>query len=321
MKKVYHIALSNPVFPNGGWQKAFEGNHYEYHVINWQKTKQRIGQLDMWLQIFKECAAIKPDLIFSQIQTPGILGIDEAKRLSEYGFTVNYTMDVREDLSWYEDIAEHIGLLLFCDYDSVWDFKKKGVDNVSYFQQSCDTDFYKPIETNKDYGEIVFIANKYSNSSLSFPLSKERDELVDYMKLYFGERFQVFGRGYGKILNPIEEREAYNSCKIAITHNLLFRNGYTSDRTFRAIACGAFTINKYYNGIEKDFPDGASWNTLDQLKKLCVSALFNEGIRKGEAERQRIYSINKHSWYSRIKKLNALINEQFSISAKNSRDI
>ena len=34
MKKVYHIALSNPVFPNGGWQKAFEENVSLQDIFN-----------------------------------------------------------------------------------------------------------------------------------------------------------------------------------------------------------------------------------------------------------------------------------------------
>lgn len=303
MPKVLHIALSNPIFPNGGWQKAFENNGYEYYAVNWQKAKMQLGQSGMWQMIYNQCKQIKPDLIFSQIQTPDIVGINEAKKLSEYGLTVNYTMDVREDLSWYEEIAPYIGLLLFCDHESVEQIKAKGFDNICYMQQSCDVDFYKPIETNRDYGEIIFIANKYSNSSLSFPLSKERDELVGFMKDKFGGRFQCYGRGYERILNPIEEREAYNSCKIAITQNIFHRNGYSSDRLFRSISCGAFTISQHYFGFDNDFPDGVSWRTFDNLKKLCVSALMNEYIREGEAERQRIYCINKHSWYNRIKML------------------
>lgn len=311
MKKVYHIALSNPIFPNGGWQKAFEENGYDYVSINWQHIKRLHGKDLMWDLIYEDCERIKPDLIFSQIQTPNILGKYEAEKLSQLGFTVNYTMDVREDLSWYEDIAEHMGLLLFCDYESVERMKARRINNVDYLQQSCDTDFYKPIETDKNYGEIVFIGNNFQNTNLNFPLAEQRVEMVKFMMNTFGDRFRAYGRGFpNQMLNPEQEIEAYSSCKVAITHNHFKRVGYFSDRGMRAMGCGAFTIHQYYEGIENDTLFSTSWKSLSQLKQTCVSALLNDTLRRKIAHQEYMNCLSHNSWLARIHKLKALVNEQ-----------
>jgi hypothetical protein len=81
-----------------------------------------------------------------------------------------------------------------------------------------------------------------------FPLSAHRAELVHALRDAFGDRFRVYGRGWNyKGVRPTrdaqEEAAIYRGCTVAIHADHFAREGFYSDRWFKAQACGAHTIN------------------------------------------------------------------------------
>ena len=94
-------------------------------------------------------------------------------------------------------------------------------------------------------GEIVFLGGNYAMSNMNYPSAQERIELVEFLQKEFPDKFRVYGMGWEgtKMVHAQDEIKIYNQAKIAITHNNFQRKGYTSDRLFRAIGCGAMTIS------------------------------------------------------------------------------
>lgn len=311
--KVLHLALKGELYPNNGVTESFKEMGMSVMEIDWQKMGFNAGLLGMWDRIYHICEDFKPDIIFCQIQRQGIMDIEEAQELSKYGKVVNYTFDINEDIQWYIDIAKEISLTLFGSLEDVLKCINSGIpeEKVDYLQSSFDQTIYDKKNITGYYGDIIFIGHNYANSNLNFPFSKERENLVNFMKENFSDNFRVYGSGWGsdsRILNPSEECIAYNSCKIAITQNQFIRRGYTSDRLFRATACGAFTISEWYPFIQNDFPEIEFWNNFDMLKDKCEWYLSHDNMRQAKAEDLYLHTTLNHRWTNRIKKVLSLLN-------------
>jgi hypothetical protein len=308
MKKVFHLKLVNGNYQNG-ISKGFEQAGYEAHECDYGKLLRNAGLLGCWQRIYTQCQSIQPDIIFIHCNRDGFIFPEEAKELSKYAFTILYCFDVRIENSWIYDVAPYLDLVCMSNYDDVEKLKAKGY-NAAYLGVSADFDFYKPTELPKrNYGDIVFIGNNYIHSDVDFELCQQRLELINFMVVNFGGRFRCYGRGWigSEVLNPEQERDAYNSAKIAITHNHFNRKGYHSDRDMRAMGSGVFTICQHYEYIDSHF---YSWNSLSKLKKLCSSVLANDYLRIKKAAEVREYVLKNYSWANKIKQLQHLISEK-----------
>jgi spore maturation protein CgeB len=251
------------------------------------------------------------DLIFLHLQSAGAIDVETAKELSKVAFVVNYTLDVRNDNSWYKEIAPHIGLTLFGDWDSVEELKKSGIKNLDYLGSSADYSWYRPLNLPRTE-DIVFIGGNYANTALDFPQAKQRVEMVEFMKDTFGDRFKYYGMGWKAgidMVNPQQEIEIYNRSKIAITHNNFIRGGYTSDRLWRALGCGIATISQYYPGINKDLNKyvASTWLDFPMLKQECEKLLNLEEEREAMGKAGAEWVRMNHSWRNRISQLKELI--------------
>lgn len=300
MKKALLIKLEAPSYSSVGMESAFR-DHFEVKSIDWQRIRfsHGVDGLDvLWQTILAECIGFSPDIIFCQFQKGEILTIEQWEKLATFGFVINYTEDVREDISWYEEVAPNIGLTIFTNVVDVIKINKAGYMFVGYNHL-----WYKPQpKTEKDYGDIVFIGNNYSASNLNFPYAKERQEMVSFMEERFGDRFRAYGLGQRyQMLPPSQVIEAYNNCKVVITHNNFKRSGYCSDRGLNATGCGATVVHEYFEGIYDMFeknPYWYTWKTLDDLAENCERVLRRSvDVREAVSEYARI----NHSWLNRVK--------------------
>lgn len=314
MESILIAKLEAPgIYSSAGIVNALRTEFKEVYEFNYQSIMYSEGADGMRRRLMGMCMMHNPDVCLLHMQTPECMDINLIQFLSEKTFVVLYTFDVRENIDWYKEYAPYVGLILFGDQESVEQMNESGFMNVDYLQSSADFDLYRPspVPPDKDYGEIVFIGNNFSGSKHKFPLIKQRVDLVNYMKKHFGDRFKVYGMGWpgSRMLNPMEEIEAYHSCKIALTHNNFFRTGYTSDRQWRSMGSGAMTISQYYEGYENDFPSIISnvWQQLPTLKARCELLLENEYFRNDIARRQHDWVVKNHSWSVRISKLKQLI--------------
>jgi hypothetical protein len=312
MKKVLLIKLEAPSYSSIGMENAFKEAFEEVHSIDWQRINFNTGGKGLWPEIYTKCLEVIPDLIICQFQKPNVLTLEQFKKLSKFGFVINYTEDVREDTTWYEEVAPHIGLTLFTNYDDMVKLTDKGFKAASMFVPYND-EWYKPQpKTEKYYGDIIFIGNNYTTSNLNFPYAQERQDMIKFMKYKFGDKFQCYGMGQeNQILSPSQCIEAYNNTKVVITQNNFKRRLYMSDRGLNAMACGADTLLQYFNGIEKMFNDAPclhSWMDFDHLEIMCKGILLiNENYEKNFRLRMTDYIKKDHSWRNRVKFIKGFI--------------
>jgi len=130
------------------------------------------------------------------------------------------------------------------------------------------------------------LANNYG--SYAFPLSKERIELVEYLKHNFPTEFSLYGVGWPECdgnLNSsqYEEAEHYRGSKIAINISHFNYDRYSSDRLLRILGTGVMCLSKRFENSEMRFEDGIHlkyWDSFEQLGNLIKHYLSNEADRK-----------------------------------------
>lgn len=310
--------IEAPSYSSAGIVRAMRNEFENVYEFNYQNVMFQEGADGMRKRLMGMCMMYQPDIIFLHIQNPEPLDMDVIQFLSERAFVVLYTFDVRENIDWYKEYAPYVGLILFADAESIDACKKDGIENVDYLQSSVDMNLYRPlppgVEPDKEYGDIIFIGNNFLNTNLNFPLAQQRVDMVNFMKEQFGDRFHVYGIGWpgSRMLNPMEEIAAYHSCKIAITHNNFLRTGYTSDRLWRAIACGALTVSQQFEPYgQYDIPRRAMpmWSTFKDIRDYCNFFLDPYWAQHKSDVREEQYQHLKSnaSWANRILKFKQLI--------------
>lgn len=320
MRKVLLIKLEGAqAYSSIGMEAAFHQTYEQVHSIDWQRVNLESGgdKTLLWQRIKRECEALKPELIFCQFQR-SVLTPEQFKELSEYGFVINYTEDVRVEgsleMEWHESVAPYC-LSIFTNKDACRSFWGKGL-RAAYMMVSYNHFWYRPQpQTTKDYGDIVFVGNNSLGNNLNFPLSQERVDMCKFMKEKFGDKFQAYGMGQeNQMINPPQVVEAYNNAKVVITHNHFKREGYCSDRGMNAMGCGAITIHQYFEGIEEMFTDMlylSYWKNFEQLEEKCIR-LLNDEVKQTVQVKKNIadYIMKDHSWFNRIKFIKGFIKLQ-----------
>ncbi len=305
--KIYHIALLAPGQPNTQVSKglAEAGECYE---LDWLDFKNHHGLAMLREKIIADVKKIRPDIVFMQLQTADIIDAATAEAIKRISFIVNWTGDVRENIDWYIELADHIHLTLFTNMTDVKKMRAKG-KQADYLQIGFDDTIYTPTGKSvpKGYPSVVFLGNNYENG-MRFPLSAARMQLVEFMEKHFPQNFGVFGNGWNasQHLSPELEAECYRSCKIGINQNHFDYELFSSDRILRIMGCGAMCITKSYPGIEKEYIDGVhlvTYDTLDQLKTLVEYYLEHEDERLKIAESGRNLVRENYTWQKRMEKL------------------
>lgn len=252
----------------------------------------------------------KPDLIFLQIQSPGVISTQTAHYISKIATVVNWTGDVRAPLpKWFIEIGHNIKLTLFSNMTDVEEARSKGI-NADYLQIGFPTKiFNNKVKPNKNAPEIVFMGNNCGG----FPLSSYRVEMVRRLQERYGEKFKVFGTNWAgnhAITSQQEEAAMYRGCKVAINLSHFDYKRYSSDRIFRLMGAGAFCLSHRYQEIERDFEAGIHldvWDSIEQLMEKIDYYLEHEGLRKAIAKAGYQYVHESHTWENRIAQLKQMI--------------
>lgn len=321
MKKVLFAAIFASSYSSIGMVDGFKDAGYIPIVIDWQAYRFRNGIIALRIHLIETAKLHNPDLIFLHIQNGEIIDEQTAIELAKYGFVVNFSEDVRTDISWYEKIGQHIGLTVFTNMDDVDALNSKGIRSV-FMPTSYNHLWYKPqAKTDKYYGDIVFVGSNYLNTNLEFEEAQERVDMVRVLKEEFGNRFMYYGLNWGpeiKMLNPQEVVECYNNARIVVTQNNFKRKAYQSDRFYNAAGSGALVIPQNINGSEFD---RFSWTNFDDLKRRISESLIRDNIDCGEGITQHadIYKYwlkeqikFNHRWVNRFMFLTEKIEKMYS---------
>jgi len=257
-----------------------------------------------------------PEIIFLQIQSDTIDGkntndyigrqINEFKRRGAY--VINWTGDMRNSTpQWMIQFAQNVNITMFSNLRDVEYFKSVGI-NTGFLQQGIDTNIFTPIGEVADAPEIVFLANNYANQ---FPLSGDRKEAIKMLQRKYGNRFKVFGNGWGENSGNVnssqyEEAKVYRGCKIAISISHYNVDRYFSDRLGRALCSGAMVLSHNYIGIEKDFEAGTHLDTFSDLNNMieqCDKYLSDDEKRERIAKAGQVLASKEFSYHNIVKQI------------------
>lgn len=218
----------------------------------------------------------KPDYVFIHTQKADVIGVHVIEHFRKTAKVINWCGDVREPLEkHYVTLGKQIDLTLFTNMDDVNLLNKQGV-KADFLQVGFDSDKFNPKGDKGKYPEIVFLGSNYGRA---FPLSAFREEMVNKLKNEFGDKFGVYGTGWGKngdgiIDNYAEEGKVYRSCKVAISLSHFDRELYASDRLFRAMGAGAFCMSHGFRGLEKMFSIGNEIQTFATIDDLITDIRY-----------------------------------------------
>jgi spore maturation protein CgeB len=164
---------------------------------------------------------------------------------------------------------------------------------AEYFQIGYNEEFYFPGESERK--GIVFFGNNYPGI---FPLSKMRSDMVMTLEKKFDD-FEYYGNWRGKKdmnFKQKEEGDIYRSALMAVNVSHIDLKRYSSDRMFRAMACGAMMLTHRYQGIWEEFKEGVhlvSWESIEELCDLIGYYKNNETEAKEIAQRGIINKDNQ----------------------------
>jgi len=317
-QKLLFVKIEAPSYSSCAMVQAFKDVGFDVLDFDWQEYRFKNGLEKLNEELINITNNFSPDFVFLHLQLPNIVTLETVKELSKISKVINFTEDVREDISWYEEYAPHIHKTIFTNMDDVIKLHKKEIFNVDFLHTSYNDIYYKPQpKTSKYYGDIVFIGNNYLDTVLPFQYSQERLSMAKALKEEFGDVFQFYGLNWGKevkMLNPQEVIEAYNNAKIVITQNNFVRRLYQSDRAYNAIGCGAFVLAREWDGgsgitLEEHF-DGfvETWFDIEELIFKCKQYLIDDNTREVCAKKAHEHIVKNHRWQNRFEELKDIIN-------------
>lgn len=290
--RLLHMGLFSKHEPQMGLRNALKKISTGYFEFSWvQRPRQAAAQLE---QLIKKH---KPDTVFMQIQTPGIITASLLKKYPNISF-FNFNGDVRPEIpKWHFEVAPYC-VNLFTNTDWV-----KEVPGAKYMQVSCDMNIYKPTGKAALVNDVVFLGNNHGSQ---FPLSAMREE----MGKRFRDKswFQLFGRGWGGNVGDLnykqqQEAEVYRGAKIGINLSHMDLGSYTSDRMFRIMACGTMCLAYRHKDIEKEFIIGKHidvWSDLDELESKIEHYLRSDATSVIAANGCKLVH-EKYNWIERLR--------------------
>jgi len=259
-----------------------------------------------------------PDILFLQIQSGTISGSDTnsyigslIRQFKEKGaYVINWTGDMRNSTpEWMIRFAHNINITMFSNMRDVEYCKSIGI-NTGFLQQGIDTNIFTPTEETEytSAPDIVFLANNYSNQ---FPLSGYRRDAINTLRAKYGNRFKVYGNGWGENSGNVnssqyEESKVYRGCKIAISISHYNVDRYFSDRLGRALCTGAMVLSHHYTGIEKDFEVGKHLDTFSNFNVMiekCDLYLQYDKARQRIAKAGQAMASKEFSYQNIVKQI------------------
>jgi hypothetical protein len=268
--RFFHIGLCATGEPINDMQRAFMalGDYRELHC----------GHRDVNAEAIRIAEEFRPDIVFIQVQTAGVIYPATTDRLRQLGAWVcNWTGDVRHPLpEWYIELGRHVDMTLFSNMTDVNQMQSLGLP-CDFLQIGIDPYIFNPNgEAYPGMPPIVFFANNYSGAE-NFPLTEYRQQLVVEMKAAFGNQFGLYGNGWGHSDGNFNgdqriEASAYRGAKIAINCSHFAYSRYSSDRLFRIMGSGIFCLTHQWPDMEQDFQEGnhfVSFINIPDLISKC----------------------------------------------------
>jgi spore maturation protein CgeB len=151
------------------------------------------------------------------------------------------------------------------------------------------------------------------NGNPGFPLSQLRYDMVVALRKKYGSNLKVYGSGWGRELadgnlngNPAQEAALYRGAKVSINLSHYDVPGYSSDRLYRMMACGAFVLSYAHTGLDTQIAVGREleiWQDIPSLIKWIDTMLPDERHRAIIGQSGCAKAWNEYRWRHRLAQL------------------
>ncbi len=321
-----------------------------YEMVRWTD----FGHEERQEKILDAAKRLKPTLVFMQLQTPGAMDVATVKKLREISpgaVIATWNGDIASEnapwnTEWQVAFGRVVDLTMHSSMTHVRALRAAGVSNACYLQIGVDERQYHVPEDSDIVGmkaisdmqtfDVSFLGSRYKDDAFSSTYnwkngnpahdSTLRDEVVDKMREAFGDKFGLFGSGWGadsKVVPVTESHEVYWRSKIGLSVSLDNKlEMYSSDRLHKILGCGALLLVKRFPGM-KVFGLDEDYNCLafDTAEEAVYKAKFavdtpiassdgilpRSGLARGDreqiAEAGAALARNHHTWSVRMKEL------------------
>lgn len=271
--RVFRIVLTGEEPPHYTITKAFERGFEQVDTLYWDEFKDMSTMNEI---VRARVIAHRYDLVFMQLQAEKVIEPNTAKVLHDNaGLVVNWTGDVRRDITWFREIGPYV-VTAFTNETDVERMRRSG-HRAEYLQTGYDHVYYQNRGMRR-LDNIAFCGNYYPQ--MQFPLTKLRSDTARLLKLEFPENFNLYGRNWDLIGLKAEgfadnEKESllYNVTSMALSISHFNYSRYYSDRLLREMACGCCVLSHRFKDCEKEFVDGKHIvyfdNAHDLVKKIA----------------------------------------------------
>ena len=285
--------------------------------------------------VVEAAAEHRPTLVFMQLQSPGVLAAEAVAAMRRAATTpelvvVCWCGDVGgvngpgPDAAsrWAFAMAEQCDLMLYTSMSQVRAHRSHGMHNAAYLQIGFDEDRYHE-GPDAGYGsrhDIVFLGNRYDPSGWGSLPGEEaglRNTVVERMRALHKERFGLYGASWGAPVSPLAPAlsgDAYRSSRLAMSVSVTSRlERYSSDRLFRALACGTPVLLKSFDDWPSfglaDKDNVLCWDTPDQAVDLAQRWLTapNQAALRAIGRRGAQLAREHHGWGTRMQELFPLL--------------
>lgn len=333
IERVLHIHLSTPEEPQTSLCRALASlaSPAEYQRLDW--TTLPAGQRHK--TIIAAAAALRPTLVFMQLQRPGVLSpatIAEVRRVANTSELVimSWCGDVggtqgpfsAKGDQWAYELATHCDLMLYTSMSQVRAHRSRGMHNASYLQIGYDEDRYFEGQEG-EFGsrfDVSFLGANYDErhwTSLPGNDIGLRRTAVAAMGKELGPRFGLFGHRWGPAANhlaPAQSGDIYRRSDIALSISICsFQERYSSDRLLRGLACGGAVLMKSFDDWRSfglvHGENVLAWDTVDEalaLARAWLDPARREELRELGRRGARL-ARECHSWGIRMQELCPLI--------------
>jgi hypothetical protein len=324
-ERVLHLALRDAREKQPGLARALKSISSEYVDVDWTRW-EAFGGDKLRDVILTAARVLRPTLVFMQLQRKSPVTthvIADLRALCDPSVViVNWDGDQHYEANaperaWFRELGSLVDTSLVVNTKHPEVYRRLGVRNPGYLQIGIDGEIYREHYKHEvRVPPVVMLANRYEG----YPAYQSRRDVADTIEREWGSNlFGVYGAGWTgpsarPFLSQVDEAPVYTASSHAISMSI--RNDlprYTSDRLFRALACGAYVCVERFPDMEGlGLVDGVNCRFWTGIEELCSHALLVDGNRVDHAVHQRYCSIRKaaaelahthHTWDARMPEL------------------
>lgn len=268
---------------------------------------------------------LKPTIVFMQLQAQNVVDVETVKQLrfvtemqGSHAVIVTWNGDIGDvnspyNVDWQTALGRMVDLNLHSSYSHVRALRAAGVHNAGYLQIGYDEQQYCLDPAPATY-DVCFLGSRYADgNAFTKTLARHdaglRDQAVTAMQKAFGDRFGLYGNGWGgkQQTVPLDKaHEVYQRSKIGLNVSLVnFFGAYSSDRLHRILGCGSLALTKRFPlmstwGGLKHGENCLIWDHPDQAVEMAKNVLVDPERLTTIATAGQKLAVENHTWIVRM---------------------